>query len=107
MGVDVGAVLIFEFTAQAAKAHAAAFFASAMNSAYTDVRANLIRDESKVRALADPHMLRTDSPHLVDCPECCRDCGWWGCGLTESNMCQRCGAYPGDALVELLRSSKN
>ncbi len=70
---------------------------------YTDLAVRLLRDGSHVLALADQANLAAGEPHVVDSPQVCDACGFWGFELYADGRCSCCNEYAGDMLVGLHR----
>lgn len=102
-GAIEGAILVIAATVKAAKKLA---WGRCFNvDDWTDLTVRLIRDES-VLALADQDKLTAGIPHVIDDPLYCQACEIWGEGITLENRCCYCDEYPGDALVQRLKSFK-
>lgn len=106
VGPEEGAVLIFANTAREAKKIS---FGSIVwgSDEWTDYAVRWLKNDPDVFLLGDQEKLAINQPHVIDDPLGCNHCGFWNAGITEDDLCCNCMAYPGDELIELLKSKEH
>ncbi|KKN30248.1 hypothetical protein LCGC14_0835980 [marine sediment metagenome] len=92
-GPGEGAVLVIANTARQAKSLVWRHCSCWNVDDWLDQAVRLIRNNEDILALADQEKLRANVPHVIDSPEECEKCEWWGVPLSESGLCESCSEW--------------
>lgn len=102
-GPHDGAILVIAHTARQARLLAWQSGDCLNVEDWLDQAVLLLKGNSPL-VLADQTKLRSNEPHVIDCPAHCQECELWGCGITVDNLCAHCNCPPGDKLLGLYHS---
>ena len=80
-----GAVLVFANTVKEAHKTAWPFIHVWTGCDYIDVAVEWLRDSPHLMTLA-----KKDTPHVIEHPPICKNCGYWGYELDEAGCCEDC-----------------
>jgi hypothetical protein len=90
-GSENGAVLVFAHTQKEARKLTFESFKNIFidEVEWLDIGANLL-DAEHLFKQANQELLVSDIPHVIDEPECCVECFFWGKELNENKVCENC-----------------
>jgi len=84
------AILIFAHNTKEAKTIGWPTIKEFCNCEYTQMRIKRLPAEDYIMKQADQNKLQNGVPHIIDSPQTCKNCEWWGRELNEDGYCEGC-----------------
>jgi hypothetical protein len=92
-GSEEGAMLVFAHTVKEAKKTAwnsNTFIHDITDGEYIDMAVEFIKDSEYLFKEANQELLKSNTPHIIETPHCCKSCEKWGYELNEDGYCESC-----------------
>jgi len=96
VGMHEGACLIFGFSAREARKVGYQQVRDWFDTEWIDMRAVRLWEAAHLFKEGDEEKLSRNITHVIESPETCRVCGYWGKSLNESGCCTDCIDHDAD-----------
>lgn len=89
-GSEEGACLVFAHNRKEARKIAFPVLQGWFDSQWIDCTVQWLKDGNQLYSQADQEKLKKDEAHVIESPQCCRNCDLWGEKLNEDGYCEKC-----------------